>query len=298
MSVPARDLGISMRPGGRVYMPPLVGGFVGSDLVAVALSTRMGRGPGIRLAIDIGTNTEVLLAADGALSCCSTASGPALEGDALRYGSLAEPGAIERMWIDTATGRLGYETVGNRPVSGICGSGIIDALGCLRRSGEVSRTGVLSSGSARLSPDAGGDPRYVLAPAADTTLGADLTISQAEIRALQLAKGAIRAGMDTLLALHGLDADRVEEIVIAGTFGTHLHVQSAVELGLLPRIPFDRIRQVGNAAGVGAAMMLLSGEERAAADRLSRSITHVELSQQKDFRRRFAFAQWFPEEST
>jgi uncharacterized 2Fe-2S/4Fe-4S cluster protein (DUF4445 family) len=297
MSVTARDLGVSMGRDGRVYMPPLVGGFVGSDLLAVALSTRMEGRPGIRLAIDIGTNTEVLLSVDGMLHCCSTASGPALEGAALRYGSLAEPGAIERMWIDDATGGLSYETVENRPVIGICGSGIIDALSCLRRRGEISRTGVLRTGSARPPQEAGGEHRYVLAPAADTALGVDLTISQSEIRALQLAKGAIRAGIETLLAVHGLDAGRLDEIVIAGTFGTHLHVGSAVEIGLLPRIPLDRIHQVGNAAGVGAAMMLLSEDEREAGVELCRSITHVELSQQEGFRRRFAHAQWFPEET-
>jgi len=295
MTLAARDLGISMGPGGCVYMPPLVGGFVGSDLLAVALSTGMDRQRGVRLAIDIGTNTEVLLSVDGALHCCSTASGPALEGAALRYGSLAEPGAIERMWIDDPAGGLSFRTVGDRPANGICGSGIIDALGCMRRLGEISRTGLMRPGSSRVQADPGGDNRFVLARA--TSLGADLTVSQSEIRALQLAKGAIRAGIDTLLAIHGLDAGRIDQVTVAGTFGAHIAIESAMEIGLLPRIPLDRIRQVGNAAGAGAALMLLSREERARAEALCRSITHVELSLQPGFRRRFAHAQWFPEES-
>ena len=296
MSIKARDLGIAISRGGYVYMPPLVGGFVGSDLLAVALSTRMGRAPGIRLALDIGTNTEVLLSLDGELSCCSTASGPALEGAALRFGSVAEPGAIERMWIEKTAGSLAYRTVENTPATGICGSGIIDALSCLRRLGDISSTGRLRTGSPRVQEDPQGDHRCLLAPAERTALGADLTVSQMEIRALQLAKGAIRAGIETLLAIHGLESDRIDEIAIAGTFGAHLHVESAVDVGLLPRIPVERIRQIGNAAGAGAALMLLSEDERREAGELSRSIAHVELSRQQGFRRRFARAQWFPEE--
>jgi uncharacterized 2Fe-2S/4Fe-4S cluster protein (DUF4445 family) len=297
LSVKARELGIAIAGGAYAYMPPLVGGFVGSDLLAVALSTRMDRRPGVRLALDIGTNTELLLSVDGALHCCSTASGPALEGAALKFGTVALPGAIDRVWLDTPDGAPSWSTVGNRPPTGICGSGIIDALSCLHRQGVIAGNGRLRADGQRVLPDPDGDHRYVLAPAGSTALGVDLTISQTEIRALQLAKGAIRAGIDTLLSLHGLDVASLDEIVIAGTFGNHLHVESAVEIGLFPRVPRERFRQVGNAAGVGAVMMLLSDEERRSAEELSRSITHVELAQQKGFRRRFALAQWFPEES-
>ena len=298
MAIKARDLGIDIAGGGYLFMPPLVGGFVGSDLLAVALSSRMGNAPGVRLALDIGTNTELLLSVDGVLTCCSTASGPALEGAALRYGTVAMPGAIDRMRVAGAGEPLAFTTVEDRPATGICGSGIIDALGCLRRLGDLGRSGRLRADSPRVRAKADGDHMCILVDAGATSLGADLTISQTEIRALQLAKGAIRAGIETLLDLHGLEAGQLDEILVAGTFGNHLHVESAVEIGLLPGVPLERIRQIGNAAGLGAGLMLLSEDERAAADELSRAITHVELSQQQGFRRRFAYAQWFPEESS
>jgi uncharacterized 2Fe-2S/4Fe-4S cluster protein (DUF4445 family) len=296
VSIKARDLGIEIARGGYVHLPPLVGGFVGSDLLAVALSTRMDARPGIRLALDIGTNTELLLSVNGALHCCSTASGPALEGAALRFGTVAAPGAVESVQVNGTPGGLSFRTLENKPANGICGSGIIDALSCLRRLGDISHTGRMRTGSPRVRADDGGDHRFVLAPAAQTALGEDLTISQAEVRSLQLAKGAIRAGIGTLLALHGLEESSLDELLIAGTFGNHLHVQSAVEIGLFPAIPRDRIRQIGNAAGAGAVLMLLSVRERSEAAALSRSIMHVELSLQAGFRKRFARAQWFPEE--
>jgi uncharacterized 2Fe-2S/4Fe-4S cluster protein (DUF4445 family) len=297
LSVKARDLGIRICPGAYIHLPPLVGGFVGSDLLAVALSARLDRQPGVRLAVDIGTNTEVLLSVDGRLSCCSTASGPALEGAALKYGMAAGPGAVDRVWVDGAgpAATTAFTTIGGLPASGICGSGIIDALCCLRRVGALNATGRLQAGAPRVIEDPAGDHRYVLAPAARTTLGEALTISQTDIRSLQLAKGAIRAGIDTLLSLKGLDPGSVEELLIAGTFGNHLGIESSLDIGLLPRVPRQRIRQVGNTAGVGAGLMLLSTEERETAAALARSIGHVELSLDERFRRRFARSQWFPE---
>jgi uncharacterized 2Fe-2S/4Fe-4S cluster protein (DUF4445 family) len=130
----------------------------------------------------------------------------------------------------------------------------------------------------------------------DTALDADLTISQSEVRALQLAKGAIRAGIDTLLAEHGLDAKHVDEISIAGAFGSHLAVESALRIGLLPPVPRDRIHQIGNAAGNGACLMLLSENERRAGVELSASIRYRELARQEGFLRLFARSQWFPME--
>jgi len=190
-----------------------------------------------------------------------------------------------------------FTTIGGLPAVGICGSGIVDALCCLRRVGALNATGRLQAGAPRVIEDPAGDHRYVLAPAAQTALGEELTISQTDIRSLQLAKGAIRAGIDTLLSLNGLDPGSVEEILVAGTFGNHLGIESSLEIGLLPRVPRQRIRQVGNTAGVGAGLMLLSTDERETAAALARSIEHVELSLQEGFRRRFARSQWFPEET-
>jgi uncharacterized 2Fe-2S/4Fe-4S cluster protein (DUF4445 family) len=296
LTIKARDLGIAISRGGYLYLPPLVGGFVGSDLLALALSARMDRREGIRLAVDMGTNTEVLLSVDGELRCCSTASGPALEGAALRFGTVAVPGAIDRAWVGEG-GRPEFGTIGEGPATGICGSGIIDALRVLRELGALSRNGRLKPDFEGVLSEPGGDHRYALAPEGGNSLGEALTISQAEIRSVLLAKGAIRAGIDILLASRGIEASEVDEILVAGSFGNHLDIESAVAIGLFPSIGLDRFRQIGNAAGAGAGLILLSGRERRAAEGMSGAIAHVELSLQENFRRRFAEAQWFPEES-
>jgi uncharacterized 2Fe-2S/4Fe-4S cluster protein (DUF4445 family) len=296
LSIRARELGIPISPGAYVYMPPLVGGFIGSDLLAVALSTRLDQKPGVSLALDIGTNTELLLSADGRLTSCSTASGPALEGAALKYGTTAMAGAIDRVLVSGPNDPLGFHTIGDRPAVGICGSGIIDLLAGMHRLGVINNSGRIQVGVPGVLSDSGGDHRFVLAAAAQTALGADLTISQTEVRAIQLAKGAIRAGIDTLLAEHGIDPGQIDRILIAGAFGSHIDVDSALRIGLLPPVSRDRIRQIGNAAGSGAGLMLLSEEKRQTAARLSRAIGYRELAREAGFLRRFARSQWFPED--
>jgi uncharacterized 2Fe-2S/4Fe-4S cluster protein (DUF4445 family) len=293
----AREIGLKTAPGACVYLPPLVRGFIGSDLVSVALATRLDQLAGVRLAMDIGTNTELVLSVDGALTSCSTASGPALEGAALRFGSIAAPGAIERVWAAGPGQPLAVATIGAVPPTGICGSGLVDLVASLRRSGAVSRTGRLSREAPGVQAAADGDHRYVLVPSGQTALGEDLTISQTEIRAIQLAKGAIRAGIDTLLAGQGIPTERVEEIFVAGAFGSHLSVASMLDIGLLPPVPAERVRRIGNAAGTGAAMMLCSQRERRAAEALSERIEYIELARQPGFMKRFARSQWFPEET-
>jgi uncharacterized 2Fe-2S/4Fe-4S cluster protein (DUF4445 family) len=294
-SIRARELGIAVHRGAAVYMPPLVGGFVGSDLLAVALATRIDLKPGIRLAVDIGTNTELLLSVNGDLFCASTASGPALEGAALQYGSVAMPGAVDHVSRADPPGMpFAVHTIRNRPAIGICGSGIIEALNAMRRAGIISHTGRIQAASPYVVESPDGDHRFVLVPAAETGLGVDLTISQTDVRAIQLAKGAIRAGMETLLLDRGLSSDQLDEILIAGTFGSHIQIEASVQIGLFPGIPLEKIRQIGNAAGTGAAMMLLSTPERGEAEALSQRIHYLELARHRRFTRLFAESQRFP----
>jgi uncharacterized 2Fe-2S/4Fe-4S cluster protein (DUF4445 family) len=293
LTLKARELGLTAAPGAYAFLPPLVGGFVGSDLLAVALVVRLERRPGIRLALDIGTNTELLLSVNGQLYGCSTASGPALEGAALQYGSVAMPGAVDRVWLEGDGPAIVSHTLKNRPAIGICGSGIIDALACMHQAGILSRTGRMQAGQPGVREQSDGDHRYVLVPAGATGLGADLTISQSDVRAIQLAKGAIRAGIETLLSQHGLGSGALDEVVIAGAFGSALRVESALAIGLLPPLPAGRIRQVGNAAGAGAGLMLLSVDERREAELLSKQIRYMELAGNRRFNRLFAHAQWF-----
>ncbi|HUW08882.1 MAG TPA: ASKHA domain-containing protein, partial [Anaerolineae bacterium] len=294
LEVKARDLGIEISPGGYVFMPPLVGGFVGSDLLAVALSTRIDQQPGIRLALDIGTNTELLLSIEGELFCCSTASGPALEGAALQFGCVAMPGAIDHVWLDEPGQPFGYHTIKNRKPIGICGSGIIEALAAMHRSGAMNSSGRLQADHPLVEESPDGDHRLLLAPTKRTGLGVDLTISQSDVRAVQLAKGAIRAGAETMLGMHGLRTEQIDEILIAGAFGSHIEIDSALQIGLFPPVSPQRIRQIGNAAGIGAGLMLLSTSERSAAEELSERIHYVELATDRTFTRLFALSQRFP----
>jgi uncharacterized 2Fe-2S/4Fe-4S cluster protein (DUF4445 family) len=294
IAVKARELGIAITPGGYVYAPPLIGGFVGSDLLAVALATRLDRKPGVRLALDIGTNTELLLSVDGKLFSCSTASGPALEGAALRYGSVAAAGVVDRVWLNPTAGTFGYRTIRGKPAVGICGSGIVEALACMAQAGIFNTSGRVQAGKPGVIAAADGDHRFVLVPRHATGLGEDLTISQHDVRAIQLAKGAIRGGMATLLAEHGLAEDDLDELLVAGAFGNHIGVEAAQAIGLYPPIPRERIRQIGNAAGTGAGLMLLSTAERRDAEELSEQINYLELARHKRFTRLFAEGQRFP----
>jgi uncharacterized 2Fe-2S/4Fe-4S cluster protein (DUF4445 family) len=295
LSLKARDLGIIIAPGAFVHLPPLVGGFIGSDLLAVALAERPDQAAGVRVALDVGTNTEILLSVDGALTACSTASGPALEGAALRFGSMAVQGAIDSVRSAEGSSRLQWSTIGGRPASGICGSGIIDLLARLLETGTVDARGRLQADAPGVLVDPGGERRYVLAHAEETSIGQDISVTQPEIRQLQLAKGAIRAGIDSLLSRRGVEPGSVDEILVAGNFGAHIDPAAALAIGLLPPVPAARVRRVGNAAQTGAAMMLLSVDERRAAAGLARAIVHVELAREPGFTRRFALAQWFAE---
>ena len=294
MSLKAREIGLAISSGGYVYMPPLVGGFVGSDLLAVALATRIDRKPGVRLALDIGTNTELLLSVDGRLFSCSTASGPALEGAALRFGSVAAAGVVDRVWLNSGDGSIGYRTIRGKPAIGICGSGIVEALACMAQAGIFNASGRIQAGKPGVSEGSDGDRRFTLVPAHATGLGEDLTVSQHDVRAIQLAKGAIRGGIATLLAEHDLTVDDLDELLVAGAFGNHIEVESAQAIGLYPGIPRERIRQIGNAAGTGAGLMLLSVAERQDAEELSEQIHYLELARHKRFIRLFADGQRFP----
>lgn len=294
LTLKARELGLTMAPGGDVYTPPLVGGFVGADLLAVALVTRIDRRPGVRLALDIGTNTELLLSVDGKLFSCSTASGPALEGAALRFGSVAAAGVVDRVWLNNGDARFGYRTIRGKPAVGICGSGIVEALACMAQAGIFNASGRIQADKPGVLPDPEGEHRFVLVPMEATALGEDLTISQHDVRAIQLAKGAIRGGMATLLAEHGLAESDLDEVLVAGAFGNHIGIEAAQAIGLYPAIPRERIRTIGNAAGAGAGLLLLSTDERREAEALASQINYLELARHKRFTRLFAEGQRFP----
>jgi uncharacterized 2Fe-2S/4Fe-4S cluster protein (DUF4445 family) len=289
LDVKARDMGLRIAPGAYVHLLPNIAGYVGADHVAMLLATELARAEGVILALDIGTNTEICLAHQGVLTSVSCASGPAFEGAHIRHGMRAAEGAIERArWVD---GRIEYQTIGGGPPVGLCGSGILDVLAQLVQAGVVDRRGRMGE-RARVR-GVGVQREFVLIDEDEQEAGRPaITFTQGDVRELQLAKGAMRAGIDVLLAANGLMAEDIDQIVIAGAFGTYIDVASAIAVGMLPALPLDRFRQVGNAAGTGARLALLSRSKRAEAEAIGRYVRYVELAQDPRFRKIFAQAMY------
>jgi uncharacterized 2Fe-2S/4Fe-4S cluster protein (DUF4445 family) len=275
----AAELGLAFAPGAQVYLPDNIAGYVGGDHTAALLATRSFPGR-VRVLVDIGTNTEISLVAGDEIYTCSTASGPAFEGAHIHDGMRAAPGAIEKVRL--ADGRARWATIGGLAPVGICGSGILQAVAELRAAGLIDTRGALRKDA----PDmriADGKAEYLLVPAAQTGHGRDVVITRRDVNEIQLAKGAIRAGIELMLKHGNVAAEDVQEWVIAGAFGTYLDIASAVRLGMFPDAPLERFHQVGNAAGMGAKQMLLSVAERREASRLAQRANYVELTVEPGF---------------
>ncbi|MBL8056372.1 MAG: DUF4445 domain-containing protein [Anaerolineales bacterium] len=293
VDVKARDLGLNLAPGAYVHVPPCVGGFVGADHVAMVLASDLDRADRVAVGVDIGTNTEIVLCKPGAnyLTSASCASGPAFEGAHIRDGMRAATGAIEAVRI--TAGGVQLKTIGDAPAVGICGSGIVDALAELRRAGLMNERGRLDRGAPGVRPNEHG-PEFVLAPASQTGTGREVVVTQGDVNEIQLAKGAIQTGIGILLEATETPPEAVDEVIIAGAFGSYLNLDSALDIGLLPRLPRARYSQVGNAAGVGAKAILLSLKERSRAQHIARRTGYIELTTFPGFQRRFAFSMLFP----
>jgi uncharacterized 2Fe-2S/4Fe-4S cluster protein (DUF4445 family) len=289
LNVKARDLGLCVAPGSYVHLLPNVAGYVGADHVAMLLATEVAQSEGVVLAIDIGTNTEICLANRGTLTSLSCASGPAFEGAHIKHGMRAASGAIEHLRL--VEDQVEYQTIGDVPPVGMCGSGILDTLAQLYLAGVVDTRGRI--GEHTRVRDTDGIREFVL-------IGEDeddgdrpaITLTQKDVRELQLAKAAMRTGISVLLKTNGVAADEIDQVIIAGAFGTYIDIASAVAIGMLPRLPLDRFRQVGNAAGMGAKLALISRSKRAEAQALARRIGYVELAADSQFARTFAQAMY------
>jgi uncharacterized 2Fe-2S/4Fe-4S cluster protein (DUF4445 family) len=293
LDVKARDLGLQLAPGAYVHLLPNVAGYVGADHVAMLLATQIEERSGTVLAIDIGTNTEICLAHDGALTSTSCASGPAFEGAHIKHGMRAADGAIERLRL--AGDKLEYQTIGGIPPVGLCGSGIVDAMAQLLLGGAIDRQGRMQDHPRVREVD--GVREFVLVdepthPGMNTSTAPERAIvfTQQDVRQLQLAKGAMRTGIELLLSTSGRSSDEIDTVIIAGAFGSYIDVSSAIAIGLLPRLPLDRFRQVGNAAGMGAKLALVSRARRAAAQALASRIRYLELAAHPLFSTTFAQA--------
>ncbi|MFC1791902.1 ASKHA domain-containing protein, partial [Gemmatimonadota bacterium] len=289
LDVKGDEIGLAFSPGATVHLPANIAGFVGADHLSMLLATETHKKNGVVVSLDIGTNTEITLAARGRMIACSTASGPAFEGARIRDGMRAAEGAIERVQI--VDEELAFQTIGGTAPIGICGSGILDAIAQLRACGAVNEKGALDEGHPLVRP---GEmmPEALLADAAITGHGHDITLNRRDINEIQLAKGAMRAGIELLFDAAGVTAGDVEEFIIAGAFGTYISVEAAVSIGMFPEIPRDRFRQVGNAAGIGAKQALLSKTLRAEAAGIGQRVEYLELTVSERFQEEFLKAMY------
>ncbi len=288
LDLKAREVGLEMAPGGYVHLLPNIAGFVGADHVAMILSTGIGEAEGTVLGLDIGTNTEVVLRANGRLVACSTASGPAFEGAHIKDGMRAAEGAIERLRI--VDSEVEYQTIGGAPPVGLCGSGVLDAVAQLRLSGIVDEKGNMGHHPRVRRTEHG--PEFVLVTGEEGGNQREVVISRGDVGEIQLAKGAIRAGINILLDEAGLSEQDVDQVIIAGAFGTYIDVSSAMAIGMFPSLPLERFNQVGNAAGMGAKLVLVSKEQRARAAEIARQVQYIELTNDKRFVDEFAGAMY------
>lgn len=286
VSLLGSHLDLPLHPEARIHVLANISGYVGSDTLGVAMATRPWECPGYSLAVDIGTNGEILLADKDAIWACSTAAGPAFEGAHIECGMRAGEGAIEKVRLEN--GRVILGVIGSCAPRGICGSGLIDAIAELLRAGLLERSGRFTAkpegpyaSRFRVSPS--GIREFVLASQEAGECENDVVITQKDIRELQLAKAAIAAGIEILYKEAGIEAKDVQRLFLAGAFGNYLDRANAVALGLFPGIPVENIIPVGNAAAEGAGICLLSLTALLHSDRVASSIKPVELSTRKDF---------------
>lgn len=296
LDIRADRLGLHMAPGGFVHIPPCIGGFVGADHVAMILASDMDQESKVILGIDIGTNTEIAIRKPGIpyITSVSCASGPAFEGAHVHDGMRAATGAIEKVRI---TGnRVEFVTIDNAPAIGLCGSGIIDTVAELYRTGMIDKRGRIQRDSGRVRSGQFG-AEFMLVPAEKSGTGGDIHINQNDINQIQLAKGAIQAGLNILLDVTGTYPGEVEEVIVAGAFGSFLNIRNAVAMGLFPELPNARYRQVGNAAAIGAKWILLSRAARLRAQQIAKEAQYHELTTYLKFNRKFAQGMLFPEKA-
>ena len=294
-------LGLSAHPGAAAVVFPVIGGFVGGDTVAGILSTRLTELGGPALMVDIGTNGEIVLASDGRLWAASTAAGPAFEGARISCGMRATDGAIEKVVFDDD---VRASVIGGTEPIGLCGSALVDATAELLRSGIVTPAGRMLAGDdlpdelseairRRVIVADDDQPAFVLADGNGNAPA--VRVTQKDIRELQLATGAMRAGMVLLLRRAGLDVDDLQHVLIAGGFGSFIRRSNAQRIGLLPGgIDHRKILYVGNTSLSGAKWALASTRARLRADDLARKAQHVELSRDANFQMEFAEAMIFP----
>ena len=300
LPVPAAELGIHICPEAGVDCLPGVGAYVGGDITAGVLSSSMFKTDKLTLFIDVGTNGEIVLGNSDWLISCACSAGPAFEGAGVRSGMRATIGAIEEVWISADTFEPTYHVIGDVPPRGICGSGMISLLaemfitGVTDKSGHLNRA--LDTPRIRLGEHG---PEYVVAWAAATgDLGTDVVLTEVDISNLIRAKGAIYAGFSVLTNSVGIDLADVEEVLIGGGFGKYIDIEKAIQIGLMPDMPWERFRYLGNTSVLGAFTALLCRDMRREVTEIARKMTYLELSADNRFMEQFTSALFLPHTDT
>ncbi|HSB07581.1 MAG TPA: ASKHA domain-containing protein [Thermodesulfobacteriota bacterium] len=302
INVKARDLGIKVHPSAYVHVLPIEAGFVGADNVGVLIAEEPYNQDKKVLLIDIGTNGELVMGNRHLLISSSCATGPALEGAHVKFGMRAAPGAIERIRIHPETLDVDFKVIGQKQwnselkvttAKGICGSGIIDGMAELFRAGIIDKSGRFNknipSPRFRLSNER---PEFVIAWKDQTSIGKEITITQQDVRSVQLAKGALYTGAKLMMKRLGIET--LDKVVLAGAFGSFIDPEEAMVLGMFPDCDLDNVYAVGNAAGDGARIALLNRNKRTEADEIAQKVEYVELTIEADFQNQFMEAMQIP----
>ncbi len=293
--VRAHEISLHVHPQALVDCLPVVGAYVGADITAGVLRSRMGDEDTLSLFIDIGTNGEMVLGNRDWLLSCACSAGPAFEGSGAASGTRAVPGAIEEVWIDPHTLEPTWRTIGDAPPIGICGSGMISLLG------EMVTTGVIDKGghvmphatSSRIRAGEGG-MEYIVTRAENAGIDRDIVITETDIENILRAKAAVYAGITVLAESVGLSMGDIERIMIGGAFGQHIDIEKAIQIGLLPDMPWDRFLYLGNSSVQGAYLALTCRQHRAMVDELADKMTYLELSADNRFMDAFTSALFLP----
>ena len=298
----ASDLDLDIHPGARVYVLPCIAGHVGADAASVALAERPDHDAGMTLVVDVGTNAEIICGNKDRLLAASSPTGPAFEGAQISSGQRAAPGAIERIRVNPETLEPRFRVIGvdlwsdedgfdaaiaQTGITGICGSGIIEILSEMYLAGIITEDGVIDGAKAAISPRIIEDRRTFSYRVSDTVV-----ITQNDIRAIQLAKAALYAGFRLLM--DKLDIDHVDDVVLAGAFGTHIEPKYAMVLGMIPDCALDHVRSAGNSAGTGARICLLNKGQRRQVEQIVRNIEKIETAVEPSFQEHFVKAMAIP----
>jgi uncharacterized 2Fe-2S/4Fe-4S cluster protein (DUF4445 family) len=292
--IESASLGLG-NPRGRMHFLPLIAGFVGADCVADILATGVHRSDGLCFLIDIGTNTEIVVGNRDRMVACSCASGPAFEGAHVRHGMRAASGAIEGVWIDQESLEPSIKTIDDAEPLGICGSGLIDALSEMLKAGVIDTSGRIRTEVEHHRIRKRGDTsEYVIAWGKETGLKEDIVVSQLDVRELQKGKAAMFSGARIAMDQLGLSPSDIANVYMAGAFGTYINRESAINVGMIPEFSLTDIEQVGNAAGTGARMALLSASAREEAKKIRGKVEYIELAARPDYGQAYTDALLFP----